>query len=74
YWHIYPKHNTNNYNRQTINIWEADKDYIFNKNNICLRYEGNALCVPKGSEVPVGMKQIQIGDNITKQLHEAGLL
>ena len=73
YWHIYTKHNINNHNKQVKNVWEPD-NYIINDENLDLRYEGNAFCVPKGSEVPGGMKQIQMGDSITKQLFEAALL
>jgi len=73
YWHIYTKHNINNHNKQVKNVWEPD-NYIINTENLDLRYEGNAFCVPKGSELPNKMKQIQLGDSITKQLFEAALL
>ena len=73
YWHIYPKYNANNHNKILDNIWEPD-NYIINSENLDKRYEGNAFCVPKGSKMPVDMKQIQMGDSITKQLFEAALL
>lgn len=73
YWHIYSKHNPNNHNRQEKNIWEPD-GYIIDKDNLDLRYEGNAFCIPKGIDAKVNLKQIEIGRSITSELFEAGLL
>lgn len=73
YWHIYTKHNPNNHNKQATNIWEPDQ-YIIDRDNLDLRYEGNAFCIPKGVEANINMKQINIGDSIATQLFEEGLL
>lgn len=73
YWHIYTKHNPDNHNKQTKNIWQPD-DYIINEENLDLRYEGNALCVPKNSTLPVGLRKIELGESITSQLIFEGLL
>ena len=73
YWHIYTKHNPNNNNKQTNNIWEPD-NYIIDRDNLDLRYEGNAFCIPKGLQANIDMKQIQLGQSITTELFELGLL
>lgn len=73
YWHIYTKHNPNNYNKQQTNIWEPDH-YIIDKDNLDLRYEGNAFCVPKDSALPDGLRKIELGESITSQLIYEGLL
>lgn len=75
FWHVYSKHNPNNF-KQSANVWEPEGYEIF-EDNLDLRYEGNAFCIPKDSAMPMGMKgmeQIQIGDNITEQLKRSGLL
>ena len=73
YWHIYSKHNPNNYNKQTKNVWERDY-FLINNDNLDARYEGNAFCLPKGVDAEVNLKQIKIGQSITTQLFEDGLL
>lgn len=73
FWHIYPKHNINNYNKKEMNIWEPD-NYIIDKDNLDLRYEGNALCVPKDSTLPLGLKQIELGESIITQLIAENLI
>lgn len=73
YWHIYPKHNPNNHNKQEKNIWEPDH-YLIDRNNLDLRYEGNAFCIPKGVEAIVNLNQIKLGESITTQLINEGLL
>ena len=73
YWHIYTKHNINNHNNQTKNIWEPDS-FIINKDNLDLRYEGNAFCVHKDTLQPQELTKIKLGDSITKQLFETSLL
>lgn len=73
YWHIYSKHNPNNHNGQTNNIWEAP-NYVMDIRNLDARYEGNAFCLPKGVDKEVNLKQIKIGQSITTQLFEDGLL
>lgn len=73
YWHIYTKHNPNNHNKQQTNIWEPDH-YIIDKDNLDLRYEGNAFCVPKDSALPDGLRKIELGESITSQLIYEGLL
>ncbi len=73
YWHIYTKHNPNNHNKQQTNIWEPDH-YIIDKDNLDLRYEGNAFCVPKDSALPDGLRRIELGESITSQLIYEGLL
>ena len=42
--------------------------------NLDARYEGNAFCLPKGVDKEVNLKQIKIGQSITTQLFEDGLL
>lgn len=73
YWHIYTKHNPNNHNKQQTNIWEPDH-YIIDKDNLDLRYEGNAFCVPRDSALPDGLRKIELGESITSQLIYEGLL
>ena len=73
YWHIYTKHNIDNHNKQQLNVWEP-QNYIIDKNNLDCRYEGNALCVPKSTPAPSGLRQILLGDSITSQLIFEGLL
>ena len=73
YWHIYTKHNPNNHNKQQTNIWEPDH-YIIDKDNLDLRYQGNAFCVPKDSALPDGLRKIELGESITSQLIYEGLL
>jgi FkbM family methyltransferase len=73
YWHIYTKHNPNNTNGQVRNVWEPDH-YQINESNLDLRYEGNAFCVHKDTLQPEELTKIKLGDSITRQLFEAGLL
>ncbi len=73
YWHIYTKHNPNNHNKQEKNIWTPDH-YIIDRDNLDLRYEGNAFCVPKNFTLPIGLKKIELGESITSQLIFEGLL
>ena len=73
YWHIYTKHNPNNHNKQEKNVWEPDH-YIIDRDNLDLRYEGNAFCVPKNFTLPVGLRKIELGESITSQLIFEGLL
>ena len=73
YWHIYPKHNPNNHNKQTKNIWEPDNFFIDN-DTLYKRYEGNALCIPRGVNANINLKQIKIGQSIVTQLLEDSLL
>jgi len=73
YWHIYTKHNPNNTNGQTKNVWEPD-NYQIDQSNLDLRYEANAFCVHKDVLQPEGLTKIKLRDSITKQLIEAGLL
>jgi FkbM family methyltransferase len=69
YWHVYTKHNPDNHNKQTKNIWEPD-NYIIDENNLDLRYEGNAFCAHKDGIQPTGLEKIEVGSNITKWLFE----
>lgn len=73
YWHIYTKHNPNNHNKQEKNIWEPDQ-YIIDRDNLDLRYEGNAFCVHKDAALPGGLRRIELGESITSQLIFEGLL
>jgi len=73
YWHIYTKHNPNNTNGQTKNVWEPD-NYQIDQSNLDLRYEANAFCVHKDTLQPEGLTRIKLRDSITKQLFEANLL
>jgi FkbM family methyltransferase len=73
YWHVYNKHNPDNHNKQSVNIWEPD-NYIINEDNLDLRYEGNAFCVHKDSVQPTGLDKIKIGSSITKWLFEKSYL
>lgn len=73
FWHIYPKHNINNHNKQEVNIWEP-YNYIIDKDNLDLRYEGNALCVHKDNPLPSGLKRIELGESITSQLIAENLI
>ena len=73
YWHIYTKHNPNNHNKQVKNVWEPDQ-YIIDRDNLDLRYEGNAFCVHKDAALPGGLRRIELGESITSQLIYEGLL
>lgn len=73
YWHIYTKHNLNNHNKQSKNIWEED-NYIISKKNMDRRYEGNILCVHKDNLQPSGLEIAELGSSITSITTERGLL
>jgi len=73
YWHIYTKHNPNNTNGQTHNVWELEH-YQIDKDNLDSRYEANAFCVHKDGLQPERLIKIELGDSITKQLLKDGLL
>ena len=73
YWHIYPKHNPNNFNKQSKNVWEEDT-YQINEHNLDRRYESNVLCVHKKEEQPQGLLKVMKGSNITNMLFDLGYL
>lgn len=73
YWHIYTKHNPNNHNKQSRNIWEEDS-YIISKENMDKRYEGNILCVHKDNPQPGGLTEAKVGSNIYNFLFESGAI
>ena len=73
FWHVYTKFNPQNFNGKQDNIWEPE-NFIIEKDTLDRRYEGNAICIPKEMQVPTNLKQIEIGDNLTKFLFENNLL
>ena len=73
YWHVYPKYNPNNLNKQSSNIWEGP-GYEINNSNLDLRYESNVLCVHKKEEQPQGLLKVMKGSNITNVLFDLGYL
>ena len=73
YWHVYKKHNTNNHNKQSMNIWEGD-DRSINKKNMDKRYEGNVICVHKDLPQPTGLEVAKLGSNIYDFLVDQGMI
>jgi FkbM family methyltransferase len=72
YWHVYTKHNTNNFNNQSKNIWQPE-GYIIDKDNLDRTYEGNILCVHK-NDVQPEMTKAEPGSSIYNFLFDAGLI
>jgi FkbM family methyltransferase len=72
YWHVYDKHNTNNFNNQSKNIWQPDA-YIIDKDNLDKTYEGNIFCVHKSDTQP-NMVKAEMGSSIYSFLFDAGLI
>lgn len=73
YWHGYTKFNPNNFNKQTVNIWE-EAGYVPTADSLDRRYETNIICYPKKETQPTNMKKAEFGDSITKLLFEDGLI
>jgi hypothetical protein len=73
YWHVYPKHNPNNFNKQSKNVWE-EENYQLNDSNLDIRFESNVLCVHKKEEQPQGLLKVIKGSNITNVLFDLGYL
>ncbi len=44
--HVYEKHNPNNFNKQTQNVWEED-GFILTKENMHKRYDASIICFHK---------------------------
>lgn len=73
YWHVYNKHNTNNHNKQSKNIWEED-NFVIDKKNMDKRYEGNIICVHKDLPQPTGFEVAEFGSNIYDFLVDHGMI
>ncbi|NDC22856.1 MAG: FkbM family methyltransferase [Proteobacteria bacterium] len=73
YWHIYTKHNPNNFRGMERNIWEPP-GYVADSVNLDKRYEGNVFCVHKSKQQPVDMRKAAVTDSITKLLFEQALI
>jgi len=73
YWHMYTKHNPNNFRNQSQNIWEPD-GYIIDKENLDRMYEGNIICIHKNQQQPTGLQEAKVGSNIFNFLIEQGLI
>ena len=73
YWHIYTKHNPNNFNKQSKSIWE-EAGYIISKENMDRRYEGNVICVHKDQPQPAGLTEAKLGTSMFEFLFEQGTI
>ena len=73
YWHVYTKHNPNNFNNKAQNVWEPSGN-IISKENLDVTYEGNILCVHKSQVQPQGMTQAKKGTSIYDYLLDCGLI
>lgn len=73
YWHIYTKHNPNNFNKQLKNVWEED-GYTISKDNIDKRYEGNIICVHRDAPQPTGLTEAKLGSYMYKFLLDQGTI
>ena len=72
YWHGYTKFNPNNFNKQTLNIWE-EEGYHPTIDNLDKRYETNIICYHKKETQP-SMRRAELGDSIVRLLQDDNLI
>jgi len=73
YWHIYTKHNSNNFNGAKQNVWCED-GFVAREDNFHKMYEGNLICVHKSKPQPMGLPELGDQTNILDMLKSAGVL
>jgi FkbM family methyltransferase len=73
YWHVYTKHDPNNFNKSDLNVWES-VNYICNEKTIEKRYEGNIISVHKSQLQPSSLDIVRKGDNIVNFLRSKQLI
>ena len=73
YWHVYTKHDPNNFNKTDHNVWEP-KNYECNEKTLEKRYEGNILSVHSSQQQPLGFEVVEKGDTIVNFLKRHQLI
>jgi FkbM family methyltransferase len=74
YWHCYPKHNANNYNKSDVNIWLNTADLPKNENTVDKWYEASLIAIHKDRDTGQYTETIQLGDSIVKYLQRKGMI
>lgn len=68
YWHVYTKHNENNWNELPYNIWAEPEVDRRDANNIVLFYESNLIAIHKDKDEGLFSDRIEKGDSLLKWL------
>ena len=72
YWHLYTKHNPDNFNKAS-NVWEPP-NFVPTEDDFERKYEANAICVHKSKPQPTDLKLIERGSNMVSVLKDMKLI
>lgn len=71
--HVYSKHNVNNFNKKTTNVWE-EENFILTKENMHKRYDASLICFHKDTEIKVDFPEVNRKSSLFDFLFENALI
>jgi FkbM family methyltransferase len=71
--HVYDKHNQNNFNKKTQNVWEEDS-FILTKENMHKRFDASILCMHREKQITSNLPKMKLGDSLFSFLFEKGII